>query len=60
VIYNGMNIDIVRPNRFSVYFLDSLAICSRKGSAAGDIIAMKSLTSQRSLASARLTSFSVI
>ena len=55
-----MNIDIVLPKRSSVYFLDSLAICSKYGSAAGDTSAMKSLTSRCSFAKARNTSLSVI
>ena len=60
VIYSGMNMDMVRPNRSSVYFLDRRAMVSRYGSAAGESRAMKSLTSQRLLASARRTSVSFI
>ena len=55
-----MNMEMVRPNRSSVYLRESLAIVSRYGSAAGESRAMKSFTSQRLLARARRTSLSVM
>ena len=55
-----MNMDMVRPNRSSVYFLDRRAMVSRYGSAAGESRAMKSFTSQWLLANARRTSVSFI
>ena len=58
-MYKGMNIDIVLPKRSSVYFLESLAICSRYGSAAGEIKAIKSSTSQCCFPRALRTSASV-
>ena len=59
-MYSGMNIDIVRPNLSRVYFLDSTAIVSRYGSAAGDSKAMKSSMSQLLFPRARRTSASVL
>lgn len=58
-MYSGINIDIVLPKRSSVYFLDRRAITSRYLSAAGDINAMKSSTSQCCFPNALLTSRSV-
>lgn len=55
-----MNIDIVLPKRSSVYRRDRRAISSRYGSAAGESSAMKSLTLQWLLPSARRTSVEVM
>ena len=51
--------DIVLPKRSKVYCRLKRAIVSKYGVAAGDIRAMKSSRSQRSLPKARRTSLSV-
>lgn len=59
VIYRGINIEIVLPNRSSVYLRLRRAIGSRNFSAAGEISAIKSSTSQCDFPNARNTSASV-